>query len=304
MAARFLFEADIMGSGIEKASESSYAYIATQLLPNGMLGMLIAAMFAATMSSMDSGLNAQVGNIARNIIPRLRGALGYHKELAPKTEIRICHISTIVLGVIIITYAMLLASQSEIALFDAYLIIGSVIGVPMGFPLLMGLWLKKLPKWSYFPIFIACMLPSIWSFIDGKLYDNAWTIQERTLWILIFGCGSTVICRLLYFMSSKKSRDQVDEFFTLMHSPIDYEKEVGSSVIDYEQYFVLSKAVLGVGGAVLFLLLVPNDFMARLCIVFVSIFIIVAGGLLHWGGRRTRRRVELILAEREASSHG
>ena len=300
MAARFLFEADITASGIEKASESSYAYIATELLPNGMLGMLIAAMFAATMSSMDSGLNAQVGNIARNIIPRLRGVLGHKNDLPAKTEIRICHISTVALGLIIITYAILLARQSEMALFDAYLIIGSVIGVPMGFPLLMGLWLRKLPKWSYFPIFIGCMVPSIWSFVDEKMNDAAWTIQERTMWILVAGVVATVICRCLHFLSSNQSRKDVDAFFTLMHTPIDYEKEVGSSSVDFDQYFVLAKAVLGVGGAVLLLLLVPNDFVARLCIVFVSVFILISGSLLYWGGCRTRARVEGILSQRES----
>ena len=299
MVARFLFEADIVGSGVEKPSESSYAYIATELLPNGMLGMLIAAMFAATMSSMDSGLNAQVGNIARNIVPRIRGALGYQKELSPKTEIRICHISTVVLGIIIIAYGILMARQSEIALFDAYLIIGSIIGVPMGFPLLMGLWIKKLPKWSYFPIFVACMVPTIWSFIDKKLNDTDWTIQERTLWILIFGFVATVICRLLYFLTSERARKDVDEFFETMHTPIDYEKEVGSTAIDYDQYFVLAKAVFGVGLAVLLILLVPNDMAGRLCILFVSGFILAAGGLLYWGGRRARKSVEQTLRERE-----
>ncbi|MGE9293519.1 MAG: sodium:solute symporter family protein, partial [Puniceicoccales bacterium] len=175
MVARFMFADEIMASGLEKPTETAYAFIAMKLLPNGMMGMMIAAMFAATMSSMDSGLNGQVGVIARNIIPRLRGALGYHKDLSPKTEIRICHIATLVLGALIICYALLLANQSEIALFDAYLIIGSVIGVPMGFPMLMGLWIKKLPKWSYFPIFAGCMIPSIWSFIDGHLTGVQWT---------------------------------------------------------------------------------------------------------------------------------
>ncbi|WP_309383127.1 sodium:solute symporter family transporter [Cerasicoccus frondis] len=300
MVARFMFETELMDSGLDKPSESSYAFIATKLLPNGMLGMLIAAMFAATMSSMDSGLNAQVGNIARNIVPRLRGALGYKDELAPKTEIRICHLSTIVLGAIIITYGLLIASQTKFALFDAYLILGSVIGVPMGFPMLMGLWIKKLPKWSYFPIFGGCMLPSFWSFWVQHSTGEEWTIQQRTMWILIFGLVATIICRLFYRSTSDKSRADVDEFFKTMHTPIDYEKEVGSTSIDYDQYFVLAKAVFGVGAAVLLILLVPNDWGARVCILFVSGFILASGGLLYWGGLRARQKVQAIIAERDA----
>ncbi|WP_309398365.1 sodium:solute symporter family transporter [Cerasicoccus maritimus] len=299
MVARFMFETDIVASGLEKPSESSYAFIATKLLPNGMLGMLIAAMFAATMSSMDSGLNGQVGVIARNIIPRLRGALGYEDDLPPKTEIRICHISTIILGGIIITYALLIAAQTEFALFDAYLILGSVIGVPMGFPMLMGLWIKKLPKWSYFPIFGGCMLPSIWSFWQQYTTGEEWTIQERTMWILLFGLAATVICRLLYRTTPQKSREDVDKFFETMHRPIDYEKEVGSSSIDYDQYFVLSKAVLGVGLGVLLILLVPNDWGGRACVLFISAFILCVGGLLYWGGLRAKKSVLKIIEQRD-----
>ena len=88
MVARFLFDTDILASGVEKPSESSYAFIAMKLLPNGMVGMLIAAMFAATMSSMDTGLNNQVGVLARNIIPRLRSFLGRETPLDSKVELR------------------------------------------------------------------------------------------------------------------------------------------------------------------------------------------------------------------------
>ncbi|QYY37465.1 hypothetical protein [Ruficoccus sp. ZRK36] len=301
MVARFMFADEIMASAVEKPTETAYAFIAMKLLPNGMMGMMIAAMFAATMSSMDSGLNGQVGVIARNMIPRLRGALGYHKELSPKTDIRICHISTLILGLIIVSYALLLANQSEIALFDAYLIIGSVIGVPMGFPKLMGLWLKKLPKWSYFPIFGGCMIPSIWSFIDGYLSGEQWTVQERTMWILICGTLATIVCRLMNRTSSEKSREEIDNFFKMMHKPIDYEKEIGSSTIDYAQYYLLGKSVMAVGALIMLILLVPNDLFSRLCILAVSLFVILSGLLLYLGGLRAQKNVEAIMAAREAS---
>ncbi len=304
MVARFLFEGEIMSSAINKPAESAYAYIAMRLLPNGMLGMLIAAMFAATMSSMDSGLNGVVGNIVRNIIPRMRGALGYHDDLSPRTEIRICHVATVILGGVIITYAVLIARQGTVALFDTYLIIGSVIGVPMGFPMLMGLWLKKLPKWSYFPIFAACMIPSIWSFIDTRVNGTDWTIQKRTLWIMVFGLATTAVCRLLHVFSSSAEREEVARFFKMMSTPVDYEKEVGSSTIDYEQYFVLSKAVLCVGAFVLLILLVPNDVTGRLCVLGVATFIGCVGVLLHLGGRRARTRVRAILESSSPDTAG
>jgi len=233
------------------------------------------------------------------MLPHLRSAFGFRRELSAKIELRICHLSTVALGGIIIVYSILIAKQSAVDLFDAYLIIGSVIGVPMGFPTFMGLWLKKLPKWSYFPIFISCMIPSVWSFIDGYRTGVQWSIQERTMWIMLFGIATTMICRMLYSFTSVNSRKELEEFFTTMHSPVDYEKEVGSSKIDYEQYFVLAKATALVGTFVLLLLFVPNDFKGKLCIVIVAAFILSASGLLYMGGNRTRPKVEAILLKKQ-----
>ncbi len=290
MVARFLYADEIMATAVANPSEGSYAFIAMKLLPNGMLGMLIAAMFAATMSSMDTGLNEQVGVLARNIIPRLRDALGFRDTLVAKTEIFICHIATMVLGAWIILVAWLFANQHEIVLFDAYLTLGSVIGIPMAFPLLVGLWVRKLPRWSYFPIFGACLLPSVWSFIDGKLNASEWTIQDRTLWVFIFGIVATIICRLCAKWSSGRDKAEIDQFYKTMQTPVDFDVEIGRSSVDYEQYFILSKAAIITGLMVLLILFVPNTLLARGCIIMVSAFILGIGCLLRIGGKREKMR--------------
>lgn len=298
MVARFMFEADILNSGLDKPSENAYAFIAIKLLPNGMVGMLIAAMFAATMSSMDSGLNGQVGILVRNVIPRLRSAFGSKDELQREVEMRICHIATVVLGILIVICALLLAKNDEVALFDVSLMVASIIGIPMSFPLFLGLWFKSLPKWSYFPIFIACLIPSLWSFIDGRFYENAWTIQDRAMWIMLLGSLVAIVCSLLGRFKSQKEVDEIEAFYRQMHTPIDYAAEVGESEVDYEQYFVIGKASLLIGVLICFLLLIPNSFSARASILFVAAFVISVGLWLIVGGRRIKRRH----LEREASS--
>ncbi len=300
MVARFVYADEIMASTMENPADSAYAFIAMKLLPNGLVGLLIAAMFAATMSSMDTGLNAQVGVLVRNIIPRFRGAIGKTEPLTTKVEMKICHVATVCLGCLIVTYGFLFATQDKIVLFDASLMIASVIGVPMAFPMFVGLWLKRLPKWSYFPIFTACLAPSIWSFIDSKVYGVSWTIQDRALWIVICGTSASVLCLLLSKLNTQKAREDVHEFFTLMHTPIDYDKEIGRSSVDYEQYFALSKAVFVVGGLILLILVVPNSVFARMSILAVALSVLAVGALLWVGGLRVKKRLVLETAKPEA----
>lgn len=290
MVARFLYAPEILSSGLGNPSESAYAFIAMKLLPNGLMGMMIAAMFAATMSSMDTGLNSQAGVIVRNIIPRVRSLFGKSEPLSTSHEMRICHIATISLGAIIIFYALLFATHDKVALFDMSLLVASVIGFPMTFPMFVGLWLRKLPRWSYFPIFMACLGPSIWSFYDERVNGAVWTIQDRGMWIMIFGSVATLVCWCFSKRTSPESKAEVEKFFTLMLTPIDYEKEVGDAAVDYEQYFVLSTAVFIVGTLMLLILFVPNDIFNRLCILAASSSILVVGALLRGGGTRIKKR--------------
>lgn len=49
-----------------RTSEAAYVVMGMDLLPMGMIGVLVAAIFAATMSSMDSGLNRNAGILIKN----------------------------------------------------------------------------------------------------------------------------------------------------------------------------------------------------------------------------------------------
>lgn len=287
MVARFMYGDEILAQDLSNPSESAYSYIALQLLPNGLMGIMIAAMFAATMSSMDSGLNVQVGVIVRNLIPRLRSALGLNPDISNRAQMLVCYTSTVVIGAFIIICAILFARQKEIILFDAFLLIGSVIGLPLAFPKLMGLWIKRIPFWSYFVIFGACMAPSVVSFYDVRINDVSWTIQDRAMWIFIWGTIATLLCMALSRFSSARQRKQINEFFVTMHTPVDFDKEIGEST-DHAQAKLVGVSTLLMAAATSLLLLVPNDLTGRLWILGIVLSIGLIGALLLLYARRHR----------------
>lgn len=287
MVARFMYGDEILAQDLSNPSESAYAYIALQLLPNGLMGIMIAAMFAATMSSMDSGLNVQVGVIVRNLIPRLRSGLGLDPDISHRAQMIVCYVSTLLLGGFIVFAAILFARQEEIILFDAFLLIGSVIGLPLAFPKLMGLWIKRIPFWSYFVIFGACMAPSLVSFYDSRVNGVSWTIQDRAMWIFIWGTLATLVCMALHRLSSKKQREKIEEFFVTMHTPVDFNKEIGDAT-DHAQAKLVGVCTLLMAGAAALLLLVPNDWAGRFWILFISLSIAFVGWMLLLYAKRHR----------------
>ena len=304
MVARFLYQDEILAQAVDNPANTSYAYIAQQVLPNGLMGVMIAAMFSATMSSMDSGLNAQVGVIARNIIPALRRLFGFTEELSDRSSLIMCRIITLMLGVLIMVYSILFTLNKELILFDAYLSVNSIIGIPLIFPLIVGLWIRRIPRWSFFWIFGVCLIPSGYSFYLDMVHDIQWTIQHRAMWIFIFGIVGTAVSIPFYRYSSKEYKELAESFFKTMHTPVDFLKEIGVSK-NYQQLIILSRTSLGIGLSMLLFLLVPNSLGGRMGVLFVAGFCLGVGGLLSWGSRVEKRKSLLEkqrLAELEQGS--
>ncbi len=287
MVARMLYEAQVMESGIKDPATTAYAVAARNLLPNGLMGVLIAAMFAATMSSMDTGLNNQTSVIVRNLIPRLRELL----KLAPLVEekqLRLCRVISVVLGAVIIGYALLFSLQDKIVLFDAYLTIGSVVGVPMALPLLVGVICRRLPSWSYFVVMGCALIPSIYSLVEGAQGGEAWTIQERSFWVLVFGAGGTALALALPGLSSAESRERVRGFFQKMETPVNFEQEIGEAN-DKTQAVLLGRSVAVMGALMFGFLLMPNSAAGRWQIVALAGSTLLVGAALWIYGARRKR---------------
>ena len=291
MVSRFIYSTAVDAVAIKNPATAAYAVAARELLPQGLMGVMIAAMFSATMSSMDMGLNHLTGIIVRNLLPRIR-----HRFKQPEPDahqqVRWCRLVTITLGCIIITLSVILSQQDQFILFDAYLFFASVVNFPVFLPLLAGILFKHLPRWGYLSMMLAAMVPGITSLVQEKLGGEAWTIQERGGWVLSF----FIVALLVNLAFAKRApaihRAMEDEFRATMLRPVDFAREIGKSR-DAEQASMIGRVVIGTGLLFLLFLLVPNTPNHRLMVLALALFVIGIGGLLM--------RVS-VLARREASA--
>ncbi len=288
MVARLLYHDEVMSLPGSDPATGAYAVTAIHVLPNGLMGIMIAAMFAATMSSMDTGINGQTGIIVNNLLARIRETL-HLPALGGSTLVRLCRFISAALGLVVITISLLLASQGEIGLFDIFLLIGSVIGVPLMLPLFFGLFIRRLPSWSYFAIAGAALGPSLYSLIDARFGGSAWTIQDRGTWVIAFGAAAALICIPLARYSSTRQRERESALFSAMTTPINFASEIGESR-DAEQAQIVGRVTLLLGALMTVLLALPNSLVGRLVILALIGYIITVGGLLLWAARAAGRR--------------
>jgi hypothetical protein len=215
----------------------------------------------------------------RNIVPRIRERLRL-PELDDAANLRWCRIVSTLIGGLIITFALLLVTLGQVQLFDMFLLIGSVIGVPMSLPLIWGLVLRRVPGWSYFAIFLAGVLPSAFSLIGPKVVEmEPWTIQQRSLWVMLFGSAAALICWCFRNHASAEFRKREIAFFERMSTPVNFETETGESN-DRVQALLVGRVLTGVGGLIALFLFVPNSLPDRGIILALSGFVAGMGLLL------------------------
>jgi solute:Na+ symporter, SSS family len=284
MMARFLYAPEVMAAAVNDPATTAYAVAARHVLPNGLLGLLIAAMFAATMSSIDTGLNAQTGVIVNNLIAPWRRFRG-RAALPDRTMLRLCRGINILLGLLIISIALFLARQGAMRLFDAYMLIGSVITVPISLPLLVCLFVRPMPVWSFFTMFAGGMVPSIYTLIDERLYGTAWTLQERSLAVLAGACVALLLSLPFRHRRSTANRLNEEQFLERARTPVDFAREIGPSN-DAAQAWAMAKVIYVMGALLFAFLLVPNPLAGRLAITALALFVVGCAAGLHLLARR------------------
>ncbi|MDP0498306.1 MAG: hypothetical protein Q7Q73_19105 [Verrucomicrobiota bacterium JB024] len=283
MTARLLFSGTVESIPIGTPAEAAFAVTSMQLLPNGLIGMMVVAMFSATMSSMDAGINGNAAIIVKDVIPALR-RLFWRSEVPEKTLLRWGRIATFFCGIVIVLLAEYLSMQTVMGIFELMINFGAVVSIPIVIPTVLCLFVRRVPPWSaVFSILCAVTVP-----IAALISPESWSFQERTLLTVLAGTLGFFVTRLFWRRTSESYRRQVEGFFTKMHTPVDFEREVGEGS-DHRQLILMGRFTLAVAVFVALLLLLPNPWSGRLCILALAAGMAMIGSTLCLIGARRRR---------------
>ncbi len=280
----------------DKAYEGAFVFIGIETMPVGMLGLLLCALFAATISSMDTGLNRNAGIMVKNFYNPI-----FRKQASPKELLIAGKLASALFGFIVIGAALLIRQLSELDLFEIMILFGSLVAIPFSVSLVWGLFVKGAPRWSAWSSLLVGF--SFSAFVKYVL-DPAWfgyvdlSPREASDFLyIVSGLGNIIVCSIWFFITvgiarglHLKTPALVEDFFERQSRPVNYKAEEGKESDDV-QARILGILCFIYGGFISLLgMIVPNPLEGRACFWFCGLLIMGVGGLLYRASKAHKKR--------------
>lgn len=280
-----------------KAGDAAYLAFVQEVMPAGMVGLLMAAMFAATMSSMDSGLNRNAGIFIRNFYsPIIR------KEEASEKELMLAsRLATVAMGLIIIAIGLFINSLKHLSLFDIVLNIGALIGFPMLIPVLLGMWVRNTPDWSgWATLLVGALVSYVFGIaLTAEHIENMFGLETAltgrewgdlkvglSLAAHVVITGGFFLASYFFFKPRSAEREaEVEELFRDWNTPVIAEGAEQQN-LDTKQRSILGKLITTAGFGIITMALIPNEPSGRGLFILCGSMVLVAGILLMQAARK------------------
>ena len=264
--------------GMKAPEESAYVVFCLRYLPVGAMGIVLAAMLSATMSSLSSFFNAFAAVFTDDIIKQL-----FWKNAGSKALLLVGRIVTLVIGALVVATAIVM-SRSPGGVFQLMLDFSGIVIVPAGIPIVMGLFYKRTPWWTG----IASYLFGLSIGVLAKLIELNITLfgipllsSPVTFEQQIFTVGT--LSAIIYFLPGAfialkgRFKEKLDAFFAKIDTPVAASEVGDSELTDAGSYRITGWTTVFMGCAVAVLALLDLPFADRMINLSV-------GGLMTLSG--------------------
>ncbi len=285
MAARILFPSiETMWPQLAVPAEASFVTLALTLLPNGLIGLTICAIVAATMNSVDTQLNYLASIIVRDIYVKIRKTLD-GQEPAEHRQLRMSRVAAFVLGLLAIVTAILV--QRTKGVFDFALMYYSWFAPSMFTPIMLGLIYTKTPSWSAAASVTAGLIV-VW--FGNVVFDVTPYQYEFNIF------GGIGVSTIVFFLSKflKERNVSADERIKA------FEKDLATPATSeplrwdpnaLQSYKIIGVVTVGIGVVLLILSAVPATLDATILNSVAGLCTILLGASIFWYFKNQSRQL-------------
>lgn len=252
--------------------QQAYVLACKYALPDGLIGLMIAAMFSATVSTVDAELNVFAGVLTKDFYKQIR------KKATEKSQVFVGRVLTLLLGAMVTWLAIMVPAMGGAE--DIILSITALVAGLMVLPVLWGMFSKKISQKG---LFASILITGFLFFMIkyGLLTADGWLISELPgnwqTWIMLYArtieaaTGAVlpfIVLAAVEYLSKNKSPHYIE---INQHEEDAREEEIESSLFPAK--------VMGVTFALLsviiaFLALTERNEAGPLWVLSASLFLI------------------------------
>ena len=266
MAMRVLYPVlPSLHTALPNPSEAAYAVASLTLLPHGLIGVMLASMFSATMATLSAQFNLKSAILTKDMYQAL-----FRKQAGDRELLIVGWITTFLIGGASTLIAVIMAASGQ-SVFQVMLTFNTLMSLAYGPPALLGLVVRRTPPWSGLASFGTGLILGI---LGAFVYH--WSLIEQVAIIIPSSFG-------IFFLTSFLDRGDTPgraELFRNLNTPIDVATELKDSADFTRPVFrFLSRTICGIALLSLLLLLKvePNQ---RLTVIWFALLTLAVAGSL------------------------
>jgi solute:Na+ symporter, SSS family len=209
--------------------EMAYVALCVKLLPSGIMGLMMAAMFAATMSVLSAEFNVTASVLTRDIYQRV-----FRPNASGKESLLVGRLLTLMVGCIVTIGALFVAGFG--GAFEANKLLAGIFAVPMIVPVIVGVILAKPQPWGALAtLFGGIVLGFLmhFFFVENDVFNLAGAETIKEIRWAIATLVEIIFCFAIFIISGRfESKDaaynqRVSAFFHKLTVPFVPAKESG-----------------------------------------------------------------------------
>jgi solute:Na+ symporter, SSS family len=228
----------------------TYAALAVAYLPAGLMGLMIAAMFSATMSTLSGDYNAMAGVLTGDV---------YHRMVNPQASerrlVRVGRFATAVVGGLTILIGLALVETARKGLFEVMVTLFGLFVGPMLLPMLAGL-LNRRVTWRGAAVGIAAGFVSgtslflLKTFVLTGRVDPTWLRYDFEAITILTNIAVTAIAMVITTLLERVSvadREQIAAFFRRLDTPVRFDSPDQQALPASSPFSLIAAVTLGTG---------------------------------------------------------
>ncbi|MBA2257874.1 MAG: sodium/solute symporter [Acidobacteria bacterium] len=274
----------------------TYAALALEFLPAGLMGLMIAAMFSATMSTLSADYNVMASVITEDFYRRL-----IEPNASQRRLVLVGRLATVAVGALTVGIGMLLITTAQRGLFEVMVTVFGLFVGPMLVPMLAGLVSQRLTARGAAAGIVAGLISGVslfsyktWWLLGRTDIDPNWLRYDYEAITIFTNVGVTIATMTIVTALETVHPDErrrIADFFARLARPKHHDAPAETSGDEaFSPLPIIAQVTAGTGALLLIAAAVQSSGVGQMINVGAGATVLMIAAGCYWLDRTIARK--------------